>query len=130
MTLIALLATSLLFGGMTLYSFGFAPLVFSALPMDTAGKFLRQAFPYYYLFVIVTSVIAALALWPFDPLSAGLMATCAGAGLFARQFLMTMINFFRDRGESRNFNRAHFLSVAINMLQLLAVLTVLVRLAQ
>jgi RHS repeat-associated protein len=67
-----------------------------------------------------------------DPvnMSAGLMATCAGAGLFARQFLMTMINFFRDRGESRNFNRAHFLSVAINMLQLLAVLTVLVRLAQ
>jgi hypothetical protein len=129
MIIIALLATSLLFGGMTLYSFGFAPLVFSALPMDVAGKFLRLAFPYYYLFVIITAVVAAIALWPLDHLSAGLMAATAGAGLFARQVLMTMINFFRDKGETRNFNRAHVLSVAINMLQLLAVITVLVRLA-
>jgi Domain of unknown function (DUF4149) len=129
MTIIALLATSLLFGGMTFYSFGFAPLVFSALPMDVAGKFLRLAFPYYYLFVIITAVVAAIALWPLDHLSAGLMAATAGAGLFARQVLMTTINFFRDRGETRNFNRAHVLSVTINMLQLLAVVTVLVRLA-
>jgi hypothetical protein len=129
MTIIALLATSLLFGGMTLYSFGFAPLVFSALPMDVAGRFLRFAFPYYYLFVIVTAVVAAIALLPLDYLNAGLMAATAGAGLFARQVLMTMINFFRDRGETRHFNRTHVLSVAINTFQILAALTVLVRLA-
>jgi Domain of unknown function (DUF4149) len=60
----ALLATSLLFGGMTLYSFGFAPLVFSALPAEVAGKLLRRAFPHRYLFVLVTAVAAGLALWP------------------------------------------------------------------
>jgi Domain of unknown function (DUF4149) len=129
MTVLALLATSLLFGGMTLYSFGFAPLVFSALPMDVAGKFLRYAFPYYYIFVIITAAVAAIALWPLNHLSSGLMATTSGAGLFARQIVMTMINYFRDRGETRNFNSAHFVSVAINMLQLLAVVYVLVRLA-
>ncbi len=129
MTVIALLLSSLLFGGMIIYSFGFAPLVFSALPMDVAGKLLRHTFPNYYLFVIMTAGAAALTLWPNDHLSAVLMAATAGAGLFARQILMTMINFFRDRGEKRNFNRAHFLSVAINMAQLLAVTTVLVRLA-
>jgi Domain of unknown function (DUF4149) len=129
MTVLALLVSSLLFGGMILYSFGFAPLVFSALSMDLAGELLRHAFPNYCLFVIATSAVAALILWPNDHLSAALMAATAGAGLFARQILMTMINFFRDRGEKRNFNRAHFLSVAINMAQLLAVTTVLVRLA-
>jgi Domain of unknown function (DUF4149) len=129
MTILALLTSSLLFGGMTLYSFGFAPLVFSVLPMESAGKLLRHAFPFYYIFVILTAFVAALALWQIDHLSAGLMAATVASGLFARQVLMTMINFFRDRGEIRNFNRAHLVSVAINMLQLLAVVTVLMRLA-
>jgi Domain of unknown function (DUF4149) len=130
MTILALLSSALLFGGMVLYSFGFSPLVFSALPMATAGKILRHAFPFYYVFVILTALIAAVALWSIDSLSAGLMAATAAAALFARQVLMTMVNFFRDRGETRNANRVHFFSVAINMLQLLAVFIVLVRLAQ
>lgn len=62
MTVIALLVSSLLFGGMILYSFGFAPLVFSALPMDVAGKLLRHTFPNYCLFVIATAGVAALTL--------------------------------------------------------------------
>lgn len=128
MTIIALLATSLLFGGMTLYSFGFAPLVFSALPMDVAGKLLRYAFPFYYLFVIAIAMVASLALLQIDYVSAGLMAAVAGGGLFSRQFLMELINFFKDRGDTNSFNRAHFLSVAINMAQLLALIFVLVRL--
>jgi hypothetical protein len=40
----ALLLISMLFGGMTLYSFGFAPMVFSAMPADDAGRFIRAAF--------------------------------------------------------------------------------------
>jgi Domain of unknown function (DUF4149) len=128
MMIIALLTTSLLFGGMTLYSFGFAPLVFSVLPMDAAGKLLRHTFPYYYLFVIIISIVASVTFLQIDLLSAGLMAATAAAGIFARQILMTVINFFRDRREHRNFNRAHFLSVVINMAQIVAVTTVLVRL--
>lgn len=111
-----------------LYSFGFAPLVFSALPIDFAGKFLRHAFPFYYLFVIIIAIVAGLALLKIDYFSAGLMAAVAGAGLFSRQFLMTLVNFFRDSGDTNSFNRAHFLSVAINMAQLLALIIVLVRL--
>lgn len=33
----AVLITSLLFGGMTLYSFSFAAFLFNALPAETAG---------------------------------------------------------------------------------------------
>ena len=50
----ALLVTALLFGGMVLYSFGFAAFVFSVLPMETAGPTIRRAFPHFYLFVIAT----------------------------------------------------------------------------
>ena len=34
---VALLTTALLFGGMVLYSFGFAAFVFNNLPVETAG---------------------------------------------------------------------------------------------
>jgi hypothetical protein len=125
----ALLATSLLFGGMTLYSFGFAPLVFSALPADVAGKLLRRAFPHYYLFVLVTAAAAGLLLWPRDPLASGLMAATALVAIIARQVLMPAINAARDTGAKSRFDRLHGLSVAINMLQLAAVVVVLVRLS-
>ncbi len=125
----ALLATSLLFGGMTLYSFGFAPLVFSALPPQVAGKLLRQAFPHYYLFVLVTAVAAGLALWPRDPLASGFMGATALIAVIARQILMPAINAARDTGAKTRFNWLHGLSVALNMLQLAAVIAVLVRLA-
>lgn len=125
----ALLATSLLFGGMTLYSFGFAPLVFSALPAEVAGKLLRQAFPHYYGFVIATASVAALALWPSDQLNAGLMLATVVVAVVARQILMPMINTARDTGAKQRFRQMHGLSVGLNMVQLLAVLAVLVRLA-
>jgi Domain of unknown function (DUF4149) len=125
----ALLATLLLFGGMTLYSFGFAPLVFSALPADEAGKLLRQAFPHFYLFVLVTAVAAGLALRPRDPLASSLMAATALIAAIARQILMPAINTARDAGAKSRFDRLHGLSVALNMLQLAAVVAVLVRLA-
>jgi hypothetical protein len=46
---------------MVLFSFGFAAFVFSALPIETAGPTIRRAFPYFYLFVIATSAVAACA---------------------------------------------------------------------
>ncbi len=125
----ALLATALLFGGMTLYSFGFAPLVFSALPADVAGKLLRQAFPHYYLFVLATAALAGLALWPRDTLSSGLMSATALIAIVARQILMPAINSARDTGAKRRFNGLHGLSVALNLVQLAAVIAVLIRLA-
>lgn len=42
---LALIMTALLFGGMVLYSFGFAAFLFSAMPAAAAGPVLRQAFP-------------------------------------------------------------------------------------
>ena len=60
MTILALLLTALLFGGMTLYAFGFAAFVLRALPEETARPLIRRAFPHFYLFVLGTSGLAAL----------------------------------------------------------------------
>jgi hypothetical protein len=129
MKIAALLSTALLFGGMTLYSFGFAPMVFSALKADVAGGLLRKAFPNYYLFILVTAAAAAGALSALDGLSTALMVGTCLVALVARQLLMPAINTARDSGAKSRFNQLHGLSVALNMVQLMAVVWVLVRLA-
>jgi Domain of unknown function (DUF4149) len=129
MKIVALLSTALLLGGMTLYSFGFAPMVFSALKTDVAGGLLRKAFPHYYVFVLVTAVVAAATLFPLDVFSAALMVGTAFVALIARRLLMPAINSARDSGAKSRFNQLHGLSVALNMVQLAAVVWALVRLA-
>jgi hypothetical protein len=62
MLILALLATALLFGGMLLYSFGFAAFLFAALPPDLAGPTIRRAFPLFYLFVLGVAAAAAALL--------------------------------------------------------------------
>ena len=51
LTVVAMLMTAILFGGMVLYSFGFAAFLFSHLPAQEAGSILRKAFPVF-LFVV------------------------------------------------------------------------------
>jgi hypothetical protein len=111
----ALLVTALLFGGMVLYSFGFAAFVFSALPADQAGPTIRRAFPHFYVFVLVTSVIAAALLWPSDNVSATLLAIIAVTTIPTRQFLMPAINRATDSGAKALFDKLHKLSVFITI---------------
>ncbi|SEN30751.1 protein of unknown function [Roseovarius tolerans] len=111
----ALLVTSLLFGGMVLYSFGFAAFLFSALPADMAGPTIRRAFPHFYLFVIGCAGLAAALTWPFDPVGAGLLVLVALTTLPTRQILMSAINRATDAGATARFHWLHGLSVAITM---------------
>lgn len=112
---LAVLSTALLFGGMTLYSFGFAAFLFKALPAKTAGEALRRAFPWFYAFVIVTSAAAALLWWPRDAVSAAAMAAVAVTTVPVRQILMPAINRATDAGLRRRFNWLHGLSVVITL---------------
>ena len=57
------------------------------------------------------------------------MAATAVIASVARQILMPAINAARDAGAKLRFDRLHGLSVALNMVQLVAVIVVLVRLA-
>lgn len=115
MTTIALLTTALLFGGMLLYSFGFAAFLFSALPPETAGPTIRRAFPHFYLFVMAAAAAAAALLWPQDQVSAALMIFVALTTLPSRQLLMPAINRATDAGAKSQFKKFHGLSVVITL---------------
>lgn len=134
LTLAALCATAALFGAMLFFSFVVAPLVFVKLDGATAGRFIRELFPWYYAVIVVLGLLAALALAVTDAISAVVMGAIFLSGLYTRQILMRQINAHRDRmaaGDARAgvvFNRLHTLSVIINAVQLLAVLGVLIRL--
>lgn len=125
---LAVLTTALLFGGMTLYSFGFAAFLFTALPPDVAGATLRRAFPTFYLFVIATAALGAGLLWSHDAVAASLLAAVALTTFPSRQLLMPAINAATDRGQRRRFKWLHGLSVVITLLHIVAVGVVLVRL--
>lgn len=111
----ALLVTALLFGGMVLYSFGFAAFLFTALPPDVAGPTIRRAFPHFYLFVMICAALAAGLTWQFDPIGAVLLAAVAITTLPTRQMLMPAINRATDTGAKTRFKWLHGLSVAITL---------------
>ena len=116
----ALLAPALLFGGMVLFSSGFAAFLFSALPPAAAGKALRQAFPHFYLFVIVTSAAGSALLLAYDALSAALLAAIFLSTVPTRQILMPAINAATDAGARRRFQILHGASVAITLAHIAA----------
>lgn len=114
---------ALVLGGMAFFSFVFSPLVFFRLPAETAGPFIREVFPWYFLVTAVLFAVAAVLLWA-QPGLAVLMAAMAVLGLGNRQVLMPRINRMRDRllagetGAEKRFDRLHRASVGINLLQM------------
>ncbi|MEO0866249.1 MAG: DUF4149 domain-containing protein [Pseudomonadota bacterium] len=59
MELIAILGAALTFGGMTLFSFGFAPALFQVYDTADARRGIRGTFPHYYLFVVACAGVTA-----------------------------------------------------------------------
>jgi hypothetical protein len=133
--LLASLALALTWGGMTFFSAVMAPLVFTKLPFETASAFIREVFPWYYLTMGATTLVAILTLLPGSAEGmrwpAALSAVTFVGFVFARQVLMPMINRARDAelaGDAEagsRFKRLHRISVAINGVQWLAILAAL-----
>jgi len=117
MEIIALLAAAILLGGMTFFSFGFAPVLFAQLPMEQVRPLLRGTFPYYYLAVIGMSALAAALAAFIAPLPAWLLAAVALSTIYARQILMGQINAATDRSDKRAFGIRHGLSVLVPLVQ-------------
>jgi len=116
---VALLTTALLFGGMVLYSFGFAAFVFNNLPVETAGPLIRKAFPHFYAFVLITSaLVAVLVAFLGDYLSVSLLCVILITAIFARQILMPEINKATDTARASRFKVLHGVSIAITLLHI------------
>lgn len=121
-----LLTLALLFGGMVLYSFGFAAFLFSAMPADSAGPLLRKAFPHFYMFVFLTALVGT-ALAGFVNLgTASVLLAIALTTAVTRQVLMPAINRATDAGAKTSFKWLHSLSVLITLGHIGAVAYILV----
>ena len=118
LTAAALLMTAFLFGGMVLYSFGFAAFLFTALPPEMAGATIRKAFPWFYLFVIAAASFAALLSFAIDPFSAAILGLIAITTVPARQWLMPAINEATDSGNKGRFKALHGASVMITLVHI------------
>ena len=129
----ALYVVAATLGAMLFFAVGVAPTVFQALPIEEAGLFLRKLFPRYYLALIVGSGLAG-GLWISSaPLAAAVCWLIALSTLWIRQSLVPRINQLRDAdlagdaAAGKRFATLHRVSVIINMVQLLALVSLLLK---
>ena len=113
---IALLITSFLFGGMVLFAVGFGPIVLKNLEGNVARLFIRNTFPHFYLFVLVSSFLAAVTV--FVPFASMALLAIFFSTIPARQILMPAINAAADNGDRKKFKLLHALSVAITLVHI------------
>ena len=133
METIALYLIAATLGAMLFFAIGVAPTVFQALPIEQAGTFLRRLFPRYYLALIIGSGLAGVLWVQSAPWAGGTCLVIALSTIWVRQYLVPHINALRDAelgGDDSagvEFARLHRFSVAINMIQLAALLFLLIR---
>jgi hypothetical protein len=125
----SLLVTAFLFGGMLLFSAGFAAFLFKYLPPEDARMLIRQAFPSFYLFVMVTSGLVMVTSWSNDAFSAIWMACIMLTTFAARQMLMPAINLATDSGQRKRFQWLHGFSVFLTLGHIVLAAVILVRMA-
>ena len=103
-------------GIMLFFTVAVAPTIFVVLPQEWASAYVRSFFPKYYLFLgITTAVAAALAATPLMQIG---LAACALLFFFSRFWLTPRVNRARDEKQTQSFKILHLLSVVLNMLQL------------
>lgn len=110
-------------GIMLFFTVAVAPTIFVALPQEWASVYVRAFFPKYYLFLgLSTAAAAAFATTPVLQLA---LTVCALVFFFSRFWLTPRVNRARDEKQPQTFKILHFLSVALNLLQLVLFLWLL-----
>ena len=125
----ALLTSSLLFGGMLFFSASFAAFLLTSLPPAEARVLIRKAFPSFYTFVVIVSLIAALLALASSLFSASILTLIALSTIPTRQILMPAINAATDAKLKQRFLVLHGLSVLITLAHIVALGFVIVDLA-
>jgi hypothetical protein len=123
----SVLVVAWLFGGMLLFSAGFAAFLFKFLPPTEARMLIRNAFPPFYMFVILSSGLVAALTFRSDSFIAAVMAFVALTTVAARQLLMPAINRATDAGLRKRFVYLHGFSVLLTLGHIVLAAMVLVR---
>ena len=113
---------------MLFFSFVIAPVVFTTLDEDNARKFIRKIFPFYYNVNLGLSFIVLLIFVFLSKLGIKFYLILAICALFATSnyLLMPLINKYRDEKQDKKFKYSHFLSVAINFVQMIFLVLLLI----
>lgn len=127
-TFLLLCVLGAMLGIMLFFAFAVAPTVFSSLPAEHAGSYLRAIFPRYYLWGIIFAIITAAIAIRVDITVFTTVSIIALLFIFSRQILVPAINVARDAklagedGAVPRFKRLHLVSVVINLSQMLMLL--------
>ena len=115
-------------GMMIFFSFILAPMIFKILYPENAGKFVRKIFPYYYFvnLVFLSIVVILILLNSKINFEFYIIVSLVISFIFAQFILMPFINKLRDNNEENKFKYAHGFSVAINFLQILGLVFLLI----
>ena len=125
LTQISDLITAANVGIMLFFSVAVAPTIFMVLPAEWSAAYVRKFFPKYFLFLGITSTVAAfLHSVQWVQMS---LAACAVVFYFSVFWLTPRINLARDDKKLKTFNRLHYTSVGLNLLQLAAFIWILVK---
>jgi hypothetical protein len=130
--IIGLALVALVLGGMIFFACIMTPLVFTKLPPEISGPFIREAFPVYSLAMAVLTLLAGAFL--VGTQNSLILFVVFALFIFGWKVLMPIINKYRDAqlaGDSSSakpFNRLHRASVILNTAQMIMVAVVFVRL--
>ena len=115
-------------GMMIFFSFILAPMIFKILDPENAGKFVRKIFPYYYFvnLVFLSIVVLLILLNSKINFEFYIIVSLVISFIFAQFILMPFINKLRDNNEENKFKYAHGFSVAINFLQMIGLVFLLI----
>ena len=116
------LLLSIIIGGMITFQVLFAPLIFVKLETKTARAFIRQFFPFYYIyFGLLTLASLVVAVYLNRSTDGIVLAVSLAGSIISRQCLMPKANTASDEGNKSRFDLLHRLTVLINTLQLVAI---------
>ena len=115
MDFIGVLTVASLFGGMLLFAIGFGSMSFMLLEGKIARKFVRNTFPYFYLWVLANSFLAALVCWFVNKTACILLVIVFLTTIPNRQMLMPAINNAADTKNTKKFRNLHGLSILITL---------------
>ena len=118
MELLIKIIPSLVLGSMLFFSIAVAPKIFTVLPNEEAGKFVRSIFPTYYMYNGLQYLLLTILLFYTGQNGNILYLSCLILlfFIFSNYILMPQINKSRDIDNQKKFKLLHFLSVVINFL--------------
>ncbi len=125
LTQVSELITAANVGIMLFFSVAVAPTIFTVLPAEWSAAYVRKFFPKYFLFLGMTSTVAAvLSSLPIGQLG---LSLCALAFFFNVFWLTPRINLARDSQREKDFKILHYSSVGLNLLQLAVMIGLLIK---